>query len=206
VKSFNHAAYGDTDAGTRILHERALLELVNCRGGHPFVVGFRFAIVDSTFAYLAMDNVGGGDMYSLLQRHGPFPPRAARVYVAEVVLALAHLHSFDVVHRDVKVPCDAAPNAPSPQRARRAPFRSFPLLTTRVHPPVPLRSILPFLSPPRRAPCAARRRPATPHTGRPTPPLSNTPRPAPGRARRPHVLPSLVTSPRPSPLVRAHAA
>jgi len=102
VKSFNHAAYGDTDAGTRILHERALLELVNCRGGHPFVVGFRFAIVDSTFAYLAMDNVGGGDMYSLLQRHGPFPPRAARVYVAEVVLALAHLHSFDVVHRDVK--------------------------------------------------------------------------------------------------------
>jgi len=100
VKSFNHAAH-NADAGTRILNERALLELVNCRP-HAFVVGFRFALADSTFAYLAMDNVGGGDFYSLLQRNGPFPPHAAKLYIAEVVLALAHLHSFDVVHRDVK--------------------------------------------------------------------------------------------------------
>jgi len=101
VKVLNHAAHGNEDAVQRLLNERALLETVSSRP-HPFVVGFRFAMVDSTFAYIGMDNVGGGDLFSLLQRHGPFAPEAARMYVAEVALALAHLHSFDIVHRDVK--------------------------------------------------------------------------------------------------------
>jgi len=79
-----------------------LLELVNSRA-HPFVVGFRFALMDASFAYIGMHHVGGGDLFSVLQQHGPFPPDGAKIYVAEVVLALAHLHSFDVVHQDVKV-------------------------------------------------------------------------------------------------------
>jgi len=58
--------------------------------------------MDNVLSYLCMDNVGGGDLYSLIQRHGPFAPEATKAYVAEIVLALAHLHSFDVVHRDVK--------------------------------------------------------------------------------------------------------
>jgi len=78
-----------------------LLELVNSRA-HPFVVGFRFALMDASFAYIGMHHVGGGDLFSVLQQHGPFPPDGAKIYVAEVVLALAHLHSFDVVHQDVK--------------------------------------------------------------------------------------------------------
>jgi serine/threonine protein kinase len=123
VKVLNHAAHGNEDAAQRLLNERALLETVSSRP-HPFVVGFRFAMVDATFAYLGMENVGGGDLFSLLQRHGPFPPEAAKMYVAEVALALAHLHSFDIVHRDVKVRSSAsAPNAATLPALPPAPSR-----------------------------------------------------------------------------------
>ena len=129
VKVLNHAAHGNEDAVQRLLNERALLETVSSRP-HPFVVGFRFAMVDSTFAYIGMDNVGGGDLFSLLQRHGPFAPEAARMYVAEVALALAHLHSFDIVHRDVKVRVSAPePNATRSSRSLRSPvLQPTPLL------------------------------------------------------------------------------
>ena len=57
-----------------------------------------------------MENVGGGDMYSmLLQRGGYLPLADVRFYAGELALALGHVHSFDVMHRDVKVRSLPAP-------------------------------------------------------------------------------------------------
>ena len=49
-----------------------------------------------------MEVVGGGNLFSLICSHGPFEPSYARCYVGELTLALAHLHSLDFMHRDVK--------------------------------------------------------------------------------------------------------
>ena len=86
----------------RVLRERHALEMAALLP-HPFVVGFRFAHVDPTFVYLGMENVGGGDLFSLMHTRGPFAPAQVRLYAAELCLALGHLHSIDMVHRDVKV-------------------------------------------------------------------------------------------------------
>ncbi|MED6222078.1 putative serine/threonine protein kinase ireh1 [Stylosanthes scabra] len=53
--------------------------------------------VRNPFVYL-----NGGDLYSLLRNLGCLDEEVARVYIAEVVLALEYLHSLRVVHRDLK--------------------------------------------------------------------------------------------------------
>ncbi|KAG5233857.1 serine/threonine protein kinase [Salix suchowensis] len=49
-----------------------------------------------------MEYLNGGDLYSLLRNLGCLDEDVARVYIAEVVLALEYLHSLRVVHRDLK--------------------------------------------------------------------------------------------------------
>ena len=44
----------------------------------------------------------GGDCATLIKSIGPFPLDMARLYFAETVLALEYLHSYGVVHRDLK--------------------------------------------------------------------------------------------------------
>ncbi|CAN6486430.1 unnamed protein product [Victoria cruziana] len=52
--------------------------------------------------YLVMEYLNGGDLYSLLRNLGCLGEDVARVYIAEVVLALEYLHSINVIHRDLK--------------------------------------------------------------------------------------------------------
>ncbi|KAF8406405.1 hypothetical protein HHK36_008492 [Tetracentron sinense] len=52
--------------------------------------------------YLVMEYLNGGDLYSLLRKVGCLEEDVARIYIAELVLALEYLHSQGIVHRDLK--------------------------------------------------------------------------------------------------------
>ncbi|KAL6541753.1 hypothetical protein OROGR_011239 [Orobanche gracilis] len=52
--------------------------------------------------YLVMEYLNGGDLFSMLKNLGCLEEEMARVYIAEVVLALEYLHSLNVIHRDLK--------------------------------------------------------------------------------------------------------
>ncbi|KAK4778993.1 hypothetical protein SAY86_006521 [Trapa natans] len=81
-----------------ILAERNILISVR----NPFVVRFFYSFTCRENLYLVMEYLNGGDMYSLLRNLGCLDEDVARVYIAEVVLALEYLHSLGVVHRDLK--------------------------------------------------------------------------------------------------------
>ncbi|XVF12047.1 hypothetical protein REPUB_Repub08aG0081200 [Reevesia pubescens] len=81
-----------------ILAERDILISVR----NPFVVRFFYSFTCRENLYLVMEYLNGGDLYSLLRNLGCLDEEVARVYIAEVVLALEYLHSLDVVHRDLK--------------------------------------------------------------------------------------------------------
>ncbi|KAL6550325.1 hypothetical protein OROMI_020813 [Orobanche minor] len=49
-----------------------------------------------------MEYLNGGDIFSMLKNLGCLEEDMARVYIAEVVLALEYLHSMYVIHRDLK--------------------------------------------------------------------------------------------------------
>ncbi|GJM96380.1 hypothetical protein PR202_ga13208 [Eleusine coracana subsp. coracana] len=81
-----------------ILAERDILITVR----NPFVVRFFYSFTSRDNLYLVMEYLNGGDLYSLLRNLGCLDEDVARVYLAEVVLALEYLHSMQIVHRDLK--------------------------------------------------------------------------------------------------------
>ncbi|MCJ1335160.1 serine/threonine protein kinase psk1 [Bachmanniomyces sp. S44760] len=80
--------------------ERVILESVN---RHPFVVKLYYAFQDQEKLYLILEYAQGGELFSHLAAERMFSHETAAFYMAEMVLALEHLHStVGVVYRDLK--------------------------------------------------------------------------------------------------------
>ncbi|CAL0322274.1 unnamed protein product [Lupinus luteus] len=98
IKVLRKADMVRKNAVESILAERDILITVR----NPFVVRFFYSFTCRENLYLVMEYLNGGDLYSLLRNLGCLDEEIARVYIAEVVLALEYLHSLRVVHRDLK--------------------------------------------------------------------------------------------------------
>ncbi|KAJ3031801.1 hypothetical protein HK097_005406, partial [Rhizophlyctis rosea] len=83
---------------SHVLAERKVLALSR----NPFVVKLFFAFHSREYLYLVMEYLIGGDLSSLLSNFGVFDEPMARMYAAEVALALEYLHGNGITHRDLK--------------------------------------------------------------------------------------------------------
>ncbi|KAI9810896.1 MAG: serine/threonine protein kinase psk1 [Pycnora praestabilis] len=80
--------------------ERVILESVN---RHPFVVKLYYAFQDHEKLYLILEYAQGGELFTHLAMERMFTEEVAAFYMAEMVLALEHLHrNVGVVYRDLK--------------------------------------------------------------------------------------------------------
>jgi serine/threonine protein kinase len=80
--------------------ERTILESVN---RHPFVVKLFYAFQDQEKLYLILEYAQGGELFHHLENERMFTEEVAGFYMAEMVLALDHLHrTVGVVYRDLK--------------------------------------------------------------------------------------------------------
>ncbi|KAK3057718.1 hypothetical protein LTS18_011498 [Coniosporium uncinatum] len=80
--------------------ERAILEQVN---RHPFVVKLFYAFQDADKLYLILEYASGGELFHHLSAERLFPEPTVSFYMAELVLAISHLHrNLGVVYRDLK--------------------------------------------------------------------------------------------------------
>ncbi|KAL0039247.1 hypothetical protein WJX77_012674 [Trebouxia sp. C0004] len=86
------------DHGEYVRAERNVLTAVF----HPYIVTLRCSFQTSSKLYLVLDFINGGHLFFQLYRQGIFGEQLARLYTAEIVLAIAHLHSLGFVHRDLK--------------------------------------------------------------------------------------------------------
>lgn len=96
-----HAAFASPATLRRALDERLALELVR---GFPFVVRLTHAFQTASALYMATIFCPGGDLRGLLRRTraGRLSQRAAKPLLAQIVLALEHVHSLRIVFRDLK--------------------------------------------------------------------------------------------------------
>lgn len=69
---------------------------------HPFIVQLRYSFQTKSKLYLVLDFINGGHLFFHLYRHGIFREDQARLYTAEIVSAVSHLHTNGIVHRDLK--------------------------------------------------------------------------------------------------------
>lgn len=77
-----------------ILSESQAMQDIN----HPFVVRMFGAFQDSRHFFFLFELVRGGDMFQVLMSHnGVFPLHWCRFYLAELSLALDHIHTLGYV-------------------------------------------------------------------------------------------------------------
>jgi serine/threonine protein kinase len=104
-----------------IISERILMQII---GQHPFVLPMKFAFQTDANLFIGTPFCGGGDLATYLKnqwkRYGATSPesapengqtrrygghlteKATRLLVAEILLALEHLHARGIVYRDLK--------------------------------------------------------------------------------------------------------
>ncbi|KAF5025284.1 hypothetical protein F66182_2617 [Fusarium sp. NRRL 66182] len=68
----------------------------------PFIVGLKFSFQTPSELYLVTDYMSGGELFWHLQKEGRFDEKRAKFYIAELILAIQHLHHNDIVYRDLK--------------------------------------------------------------------------------------------------------
>lgn len=78
--------------------ERKVLSIVD----HPFIMKLHFAFQTDDKLFLVLDYCAGGELFFHLSRQRRFPEPWTRFYAAELLLALAHLHSKGIIYRDLK--------------------------------------------------------------------------------------------------------
>lgn len=77
---------------------------------HPFVVTMHCSFQTRDKLFIIMDFLAGGELFLRLGREGIFLEKQAAFYLAEIILALDHLHTHGVLHRDLKPgTCDGLP-------------------------------------------------------------------------------------------------
>ncbi|KAM9477506.1 LOW QUALITY PROTEIN: ribosomal protein S6 kinase alpha-2 [Clarias gariepinus] len=78
--------------------ERDILAEVN----HPFIVKLHYAFQTEGKLYLILDFLRGGDLFTRLSKEVMFTEEDVKFYLAEMALALDHLHSLGIIYRDLK--------------------------------------------------------------------------------------------------------
>lgn len=81
--------------------ERAILEQAN----FPFIARLHYAFQTDYRLYMVIDFMQGGDLFTHLSRFGVFSEERTRFYMAEIILALDHLHKMGIIYVHVMCQC-----------------------------------------------------------------------------------------------------
>ena len=69
---------------------------------HPYIVGLKFAFQSKDKLFLVLDYAPGGTMGRALNRLRKFDEHVAKLYLGQILLAIADLHRQNIIFRDLK--------------------------------------------------------------------------------------------------------
>eukprot|EP00325_Prymnesiales_sp_UTEX-LB-985_P021116 CAMPEP_0174720844 /NCGR_PEP_ID=MMETSP1094-20130205/34671_1 /TAXON_ID=156173 /ORGANISM="Chrysochromulina brevifilum, Strain UTEX LB 985" /LENGTH=157 /DNA_ID=CAMNT_0015921413 /DNA_START=72 /DNA_END=542 /DNA_ORIENTATION=+ len=69
---------------------------------HPFLTRMHFVFQNDDKFYMVLNYLPGGELFARLKREGRFSLERTRLYCAEIILGLGHLHKLDIIYRDLK--------------------------------------------------------------------------------------------------------
>lgn len=95
MKVMRKAKIHEAEHADYVKSERDVLTAVT----HPYIVALRSSFQTPSKLYLVLDFLNGGHLFFNLYREGVFSEDVARLYSAEIVSAIAYLHSKNIMHR-----------------------------------------------------------------------------------------------------------
>jgi serine/threonine protein kinase len=78
--------------------ERSVLQSLK----HPFIVSTECSFLARQKVHISMEYLAGGTLHHRLATQGPIPVAEAKLYLAELALAIDYLHQRGIVYRDLK--------------------------------------------------------------------------------------------------------
>ncbi|CEF59588.1 Protein kinase domain and Serine/threonine-/dual specificity protein kinase, catalytic domain and Protein kinase-like domain-containing protein [Strongyloides ratti] len=69
---------------------------------HPNIIRLFECVETLSKTYLIMEYAGGGELYNYVHTKGKLPEEIAKPIFAQLISAVAHMHSKKVIHRDIK--------------------------------------------------------------------------------------------------------
>jgi len=81
-----------------IRNEKAVMSTLS----HPGIVRLLGSCSDTTYLYLLMEYVPGGELFSYIRRYGKLYTNIAKFYAAELVDIIDYIHSKNIIYRDIK--------------------------------------------------------------------------------------------------------
>lgn len=69
---------------------------------HPFIVKLHYAFQTEGKLYLVLGFLRGGDLFTRLSKEVMFTEDDVKIYLAELAMALDHLHKLGIIYRDLK--------------------------------------------------------------------------------------------------------
>ena len=69
---------------------------------HQFIIKMHYAFQTVNYIHFILDLCEGGDLSMHIQRKEIFDEDEAKFYIAELILAVEHLHSKNIIYRDMK--------------------------------------------------------------------------------------------------------
>uniref|UniRef100_A0A915AMW4 non-specific serine/threonine protein kinase n=1 Tax=Parascaris univalens TaxID=6257 RepID=A0A915AMW4_PARUN len=69
---------------------------------HPNIIRLFECVETISRTFLMMEYAGGGELYAFVQERGKLSEDDAKPLYAQIVAAVVHMHSKDIVHRDIK--------------------------------------------------------------------------------------------------------
>jgi len=99
LKAINKKYVLDTKMGRSLEREVSVLKKTE----HPMVTRLVNTFRDEKCVYMLMDPLMGGELFVHLGNAESFPEPQARFYTACVLLAFNHLHSDNIIYRDLKL-------------------------------------------------------------------------------------------------------
>ncbi|KAK3203871.1 hypothetical protein GRF29_106g886782 [Pseudopithomyces chartarum] len=98
LKSLVKAEMFKKDQLAHVRSERDIL----AESDSPWVVKLHTTFQDSTFLYMLMEFLPGGDLMTMLIKYEIFTEDITRFYMAEITLAIEAVHKLGFIHRDIK--------------------------------------------------------------------------------------------------------
>ena len=82
----------------QLAHVRAERDVL-AESNSPWVVQLFYSFQDSSYLYLIMEFLPGGDLMTMLIKYDTFSEDVTRFYIAECVLAIEAVHKLGFIHR-----------------------------------------------------------------------------------------------------------